>query len=301
MQTLYTLASASGIENPIDNKQSSQILNDKLDRSLDLFITIILYIINIAEYAETDAAHRASKFLVTEEDRNINTKIANNEFIATLKQNKSLGERIKKSHLQNTLDQEWIKKTYQDLYKTDEYKIYTSTDFRNSEDEKKIIRFFWEKMMLSNENFMSAFTDEQNGWEDDGEMIEILMEGLFKNQAKYNFNSLISVEKFNYAHELLHSVKDKEAYLMELIQPKLKNWDSERVALIDILLIKMGICELLYFPTIPTKVTINEYIEIAKKYSTQQSAQFVNGVLDNIFKDLEKENKIIKQDRNSIS
>jgi N utilization substance protein B len=301
MQTLYTLASASGIENPIDNKQSSQILNDKLDRSLDLFITIILYIINIAEYAETDAAHRASKFLVTEEDRNINTKITNNEFIATLKQNKSLGERIKKSHLQNTLDQEWIKKTYQDLYKTDEYKIYTSTDFRNSEDEKKIIRFLWEKMMLSNENFMSAFTDEQNGWEDDGEMIEILMEGLFKNQAKYNFNSLISVEKFNYAHELLHSVKDKEAYLMELIQPKLKNWDSERVALIDILLIKMGICELLYFPTIPTKVTINEYIEIAKKYSTQQSAQFVNGVLDNIFKDLEKENKIIKQDRNSIS
>ena len=73
--------------------------------------------------------------------------------------------------------------------------------------------------------------------------------------------------------------------------------DAERVALIDLLLLRMGVCELLYFPTIPTKVTINEYIEVAKRYSTPQSGQFVNGVLDNILKDLEKEKKINKQER----
>jgi N utilization substance protein B len=91
---------------------------------------------------------------------------------------------------------------------------------------------------------------------------------------------------------------DKEAFCMELIQPKLNNWDAERVALIDLLLLRMGVCELLYFPTIPTKVTINEFIEVAKMYSTPQSGQFVNGVLDNILKDLERENKIVKQERN---
>ena len=84
---------------------------------------------------------------------------------------------------------------------------------------------------------------------------------------------------------------------MELIEPKLNNWDKERVALIDLLLLRMGVCELLYFPTIPTKVTINEYIDIAKQYSTPQSGQFVNGVLDNILKDLVKEGKIQKEER----
>ena len=86
---------------------------------------------------------------------------------------------------------------------------------------------------------------------------------------------------------------------MELIEPKLKNWDKDRVALIDLLLLRMGVCELSYFPTIPTKVTINEYIDIAKQYSTPQSGQFVNGVLDNILKDLVKADKINKTDRKS--
>ena len=83
---------------------------------------------------------------------------------------------------------------------------------------------------------------------------------------------------------------------MELIRPKLKNWDSDRIALIDMVLLKMGISELLYFETIPTKVTINEYIDIAKDYSTQQSGQFVNGILDSIHKELISQNKIQKVD-----
>ena len=301
MQTLYTLASASTNENPVSSKVSSHILNEKLDRTLDLFINPILYLIKVAEYAETDASHRASKFLVTEADKNVNTKISGNQFILSILANKSFTERVKKLHLENSIDEEWVKKLYQELCKSAEYSHYICQDERNLEAEKNIIRYIWENLMLGNDNFMSSFTDEQNGWEDDGEMIEILMDGLFKHPSKYNFSSLISAEKLEYAHELLNAVIEKDAFLMGLIQTKLKNWDSERVALIDILLIKMGICELLYFPTIPTKVTINEFIEIAKKYSTQQSAQFVNGVLDNIFKDLVKEEKINKQDRNSNS
>jgi N utilization substance protein B len=84
---------------------------------------------------------------------------------------------------------------------------------------------------------------------------------------------------------------------MELIRPKLVNWEAERVAIIDLILLRMGVCELLYFPTIPTKVTINEYIDLAKMYSTPQSGQFVNGVLDNLLKELSNEGKIRKQER----
>jgi N utilization substance protein B len=96
----------------------------------------------------------------------------------------------------------------------------------------------------------------------------------------------------------LKTVIAREEYASELIEPKLTNWDKERVAIIDLLLLRMGVCEFLYFETIPTKVTINEYIDIAKQYSTPQSGQFVNGVLDNILKDLDKEGLIRKMDRN---
>ena len=89
---------------------------------------------------------------------------------------------------------------------------------------------------------------------------------------------------------------DKKEYALELIKPKLQNWDSDRIAVLDMLLMQMGVCELLYFETIPTKVTINEYIDLAKDYSTPQSGQFVNGILDSIFKELDANGKIVKTD-----
>lgn len=82
---------------------------------------------------------------------------------------------------------------------------------------------------------------------------------------------------------------------MELIKPKLKNWDADRIASLDLIILQMGVCEFLFFETIPTKVTINEYIDLAKEYSTVQSGQFVNGLLDNILKDLLAQNKITKK------
>jgi N utilization substance protein B len=125
----------------------------------------------------------------------------------------------------------------------------------------------------------------------------MLMENFFRNGEKVNFLSLLSGEKKEYALELLKTTLEKEDFCMELINPKLDNWEAERIPVIDLLLLKMGVCEMLFFPTIPTKVTINEYIEVAKMYSTPQSGQFINGVLDNILKELEKDNKIGKQER----
>jgi len=99
----------------------------------------------------------------------------------------------------------------------------------------------------------------------------------------------------------LQTVIDKREYLQELIVPKLKNWDPERIALLDMILMEMGVSEFLYFETIPPKVTINEYIDLAKEYSTQQSGQFVNGILDNIHKDLVAQGKMRKVDHRKIS
>ena len=105
---------------------------------------------------------------------------------------------------------------------------------------------------------------------------------------------MISPEKWEFARSVLTTTIEKKEYCAELIKPKLKNWDSERIAVLDMVLMRMGVCELLYFETIPTKVTINEYIDLAKDYSTPQSGQFVNGILDNIHKEMMEAGKIQK-------
>ena len=297
MQTLYTLETLEPGEQEVNKKVGSTILNDKLNRSLDLFVISILYVARAAQYAETDAHQRASKYLTTKEDLSVSTKIAGNEFLWDILSNQTFTEKIKESKLEHYLEQEWVRKIYYLLAASDEYKEYIAEPAREPKKEKAIMKFLWEKAILGNEALMEYFSEELPGWEDDQEMTLMLMENFFKSNSKINYLSLISTEKKEYAHSLMHTVMDKKDFCMELIQPKLINWDAERVALIDLLLLRMGVCELLYFPTIPTKVTINEYIEVAKLYSTPQSGQFVNGVLDNILKDLEREDKIRKQER----
>jgi len=296
MQTLYTLAS---LENGAQgNKEAAaRLLNDKLEQALDIFSVSVLFTLRIAQYAETDAQQRSSKYLPTAEDMQVNTNIAANGFVSKMMGNASFKEKIKNDKLERYIDGEWVKKIYQLLTKSDEYLKYIGTETPPPSQEKEIIQYIWEKQVICNEELQSYFTDEWPGWEDDGELIIMLMQNFFKGNSKVNFSNLLSGEKRNYAQELLMAVIEKDGYCMELIEPKLNNWDKDRVALIDLLLLRMGVCEFLYFPTIPTKVTINEYIDIAKQYSTPQSGQFVNGVLDNILKELVKENKIRKTER----
>jgi len=124
-------------------------------------------------------------------------------------------------------------------------------------------------------------------------MSKLLVAYLAKPQS-VNFQEMLTNEKWEFAKGLVESVLEKKSVTMALIKPKLKNWDPERIAALDMILMEMGVCEFLFFETIPPKVTINEYIDLAKEYSTQLSGQFVNGILDNIHKDLVRENKMHK-------
>lgn len=297
MQTLYTLQNLPADDTDTGRRVALNILNEKLNRALDLFVVSILYTFRTAQFSETDAHRRANKMLTTEADLSVSTKIAGNEAMWQTLSNATFEEKAKEPAIIHLVDEEWIRKIYLQLAASPEYLTYIDAQSRNAKDEKAIIRFIWDKLIVGNESLMEHFADELPGWEDDKEMIVMLMDNFLKNSSKINFLSLISAEKREYAQNLLLTVLDKREYTLSLIQPKLNNWDAERVALVDLLILQMGVCEMLYFPTIPTKVTINEYIELAKVYSTPQSGQFVNGVLDNILKELERDDKIRKQDR----
>ena len=297
MQTLYSLSTVDpdGLKRSMQQTGAS-ILNEKLERSLDLFTTIILYTTQVAQYAEQDAHLRAGKYLPTAQDLVVNTKIAGNEAVWQVLSNETFTEKVKAAHLEQDLNKDWVRKLHLELAKTPEYEAYISEQSREAKSELAMFRFIWD-LMMKNEAFVEQLSDDLPGWEDDFPMLGMLMDNFFRGIKKVNFLSLISGEKQQYAQELLRTVLDKDEYSMELIRPKLVNWEAERVAVIDLILLRMGLCELLYFPTIPTKVTINEYIDLAKMYSTPQSGQFVNGVLDNLLKELSKEGKIRKQER----
>lgn len=295
MQTLYTLATGPEAEG-VQIARGERMLEEKLDRSLDLLTLLMLYMVRVTEYAVQDARKRAAKFLPSQEDRRVSTRIAENTLMLRLTENESFQKASASPRIQGQISDEWVKKIYQRLIASKAYKTYLESekDGESEDADRQIIAYLWDKEIKGNADFMEQLAEDHPSWEDDADMCSVLIEKWIQGQLKIHFSRMLSRQKKTYALDLVRTVLEKEAYCRSLIEPKLINWDAERVALIDQLLLRMGLCELLYFPSIPTKVTMNEYIEIAKQYSTQQSGQFINGVLDKLLKELEKENRIQK-------
>jgi N utilization substance protein B len=291
MQLLYMIESADNINT---FKHPIETLEKQLDKSRELFIYLIFFLSEVARYAETNAVKRASKNLPSHSDMNVNIKIAGNEFIWALLENKSYQKAIDSDHPEKIIDLTLVKQIYNQLIETPEYKKYITEQSRDKAKEREIIKMIFTQLMLPNDNFINHIEEHFNNWDDDGEMMDQMMITFIQKPATTQLDQLMNQDKWDFARNLLKTAIDKKEYCAELIKPKLKNWDAERIAQLDMILMRMGICELLYFETIPTKVTINEYIDLAKDYSTAQSGQFVNGILDNIHKELTTEGKINK-------
>jgi N utilization substance protein B len=293
MQTLYTLAT---LENEIKAGEPKKILQNHFDQTRSLLVYLTWFLTEVTRYAETDSHQRASKHLPSAEDLRVNTKIAGNELLWKMLEDPALKEQFNSEKPERIADRELIRRIYHSLAESPEYKTYISQPSRDKAEEKKIIEFILNDLLLANEIFVSHIEENFSNWDDDGEMIVQLLAGYIQKPGSYNFKQIISSDKDEFARELLKTVLEKAEHLQSLIIPKLKNWDPERIALLDMILMKMGVSEFLFFETIPPKVTINEYIDLAKEYSTQQSGQFVNGILDNIHKELVQQGKMHKTD-----
>jgi transcription antitermination protein NusB len=291
MQTLYAIESMAGGEKP---GEPNAILAKKIEQSKHLFTYLIYFITETARYAETDASNKASKNLPSAEDLATNTKIAGNEVLWKIVEDLSFKGSTKEMKAEYIIDKELLKKTYRTLVDTEEYKEYIEAQSREKKSEKKILEFIFTDLLLPNEDFINHIEEHFINWDDDAEMMHSLVIAYLGKPGVQNFQDFLSLEKRSFAKDLMNAVLEKDEQTLVLIKPKLKNWEADRIASLDLILLKMGVCEFLYFETIPTKVTINEYIDLAKAYSTPQSGQFVNGLLDGIHKELESENKLDK-------
>lgn len=291
MQTLYVIDTK---DQDLKPGEAARLLQKQFDLTRQLLVYNIHFLTELARYAEIDAHQRASKHLPSAEDLNVNTKLAGNEIIWKIIEDSSYQKALSEDMIAAMLDKDMVRKFYLELTEKPEYQQYIHAEGRQTKSEKDILQFIFSDLLLPNEAYTDHLEEIFSNWDDDCDMINMLVMSYIHKPGSFNFQEMLTKDKWQYAKSLTETVLDKKDVSMDLITPKLKNWDPERIATLDMIMMQMGVCELLYFETIPAKVTINEYIDLAKEYSTPQSGQFVNGILDNIHKDLVKENKLHK-------
>ena len=296
MQMLYTMSQDKELEL---NKVLTHY-RKTITRSFDLYLFSILQLTKVAECAYKDAAKRASMHLPSEEDKKFTPKLYDNPLVQSIVLNQGFRDLVNSKRLYELLDEDDILKSYSDFSKTDEYKEYLNQSGDDPQSHKDILLKLFRSYFS-----VESFDDDMEGlfpcWMDD--------KSLIVGSIKKTIKALPATENFSEAYRptpdttiefgevLLKKVCDDNKELMEVIEPALKNWDADRVAIIDMIVIKMAITEFTSFPTIPTKVTLNEFVEISKLYSTDKSKDFVNGILDRLMKQLEKDGKILKEGR----
>jgi N utilization substance protein B len=287
MQVLYML------ESKIQGTSNS-LLTKEFDKTRNLFVFLVNLIHQVALYAEVEAQQRASKNLPNSADLAVNIKIAGNTILWQTLDSEGYKKALEVVKPQQWIEGDLVKNLFRQLTESNEYKIYISEENRDKSKEKEILKFIFGTIILGSENAVDYIDEHFTNWEDEGDMMIGFILNYIQKPNSIDFLDLVGEEKLKFANDLLQTAIDKKTIAEDIIKPKLKNWDPERIAVIDMILLRLGVCELVYFDTIPTKVTINEYIDLAKEYSTEQSGQFVNGILDSIHKELVANGKIQK-------
>ena len=272
----------------------ASLLQKEFDKTRNLFVFLVHLLHQVALYAEVEAGQRASKNLPNASDLTVNTKLAGNSIVWQTMESDSFKKAMEIVKPQQWIEDDIVKSIFRQLSETPTYLSYINEQSRDKTKDKDILKFIFGNLIIESENTLEYIAEHFTNWEDEGDvMIGFIMNYLQKPNG-VDFLDLVGDEKNKFATDLLKTAIDKKTITEDIIKPKLNNWDPERIAMIDMILLRLGVCELLYFDTIPTKVTINEYIDLGKEYSTEQSGHFVNGILDNIHKEMVASGKIQK-------
>jgi N utilization substance protein B len=290
-----------------DTVSSAKTLMQSIDAVYEMYIRMLSLIVDVTEYTEIDAIERSNKHLPTAEDLSPNKKLLHNKFASILKKNPEYTAAVNKYQVNWHADPDLVKSIFNKLKDTKEYETYLAEKEETLESSKEIIKYIFRKILLKNLTVIQAFEDRFINWSVDREVMQGMIAKTLKNFVSEDpfDNKLTPIsadwdEDSKFVKDLfVFTLKNDSAY-QELIADRTKNWESERIALMDTILMKMAICELMNFPSIPVKVTINEYLELSKDYSTPKSNSFINGILDKILNDLKRTNSIKKIGRGLI-
>lgn len=299
LQILY--AHVSTPEKLVSSSENE--LHFSIQKTYDLYHLLFSLLIELSDYAGKVIDMRKQKNFPTQEELNPNLRFVSNLLISKLRTNQDLNTYIQKNKINWTNNQELIKKLYQALVDSEVYKCYLEVESADFKSDVKFCEDFFTEILLKCEFVFNEFEEQSIYWNDDLDFVVSMVIKTLKKFKEENFvNDHLSTlykddEDRDFTIRLFRKTLANSEENRKTIEAYTKNWDVERVATMDILIMELALTELMDFPSVPVKVTLNEYIELAKYYSTQRSSVFINGVLDRITKDFKEQGKIVKAGR----
>ncbi len=295
MQSVYAMITSKAD----DLIREEKFLKLSIQKLLDLYVLQLQLIVEVQKLATQKLAISKKKHLATKEELSPNTKFIENQAILNLVNSTSFVTFKNDNNINNwTLDDEYVKIIWKKLEKSDLYKAYLNSGDSSFKEDKNFVQDFFKEIIAPDDKLADYYEDQNISWLDD---IPFVNTWIVRTLSKLKQNKIFVLDK-------LYKDEDDEKFVLELfrkvilhhtsyeedISDKTPNWETDRIADIDMILIKMAIAEFLKFPSIPVRVTINEYIEISKDYSTNKSGYFINGVLDKLSKEYEKNKTLNK-------
>ena len=295
MQSVYAILQSHND----DIIREEKFLKHSILKMFDLYVLNLQLIVEVQKLAAKKMVLSKKKILATTLDLKPNTKFIDNKVIAAIAQSVSLEGYIELNGLNNWEENnEYVKIIFEELLKSDLYKKYLASDEDSFKLDKAFVVDFFKEIIAPNEKLAEYYEDTLISWVDD---IPFVNTWVVKTLSKQKANGLFVLGSLykdkddeDFVSDLFRKTVLKQAEYEKDIAEKTPNWETDRIAEIDMILIKMSITEFINFPSIPTRVTINEYIEISKDYSTAKSSYFINGVLDKISKEFVVNKKIVK-------
>jgi N utilization substance protein B len=272
-----------------------------LSKAYDLYNYLLILMITLKNYARKRMEAAKSKMIpLSEKERKFHIKFIENKFIKQLESNVQLTEFviIQKKNWDNEMI--FIKELYESVIESDIYKEYVADSDSSYESDKHFWRKIYKQFIFNNESLDQVLEEQSLYWNDDKEIVDTFVLKTIKRFDEIQGSEQPLLPEFKdeedkeFAGRLFRRTIQNEEYYRYLISENTKNWDFERVALMDVIIMQCAIAEILSFPNIPISVSLNEYVEIAKLYSTLKSGAFVNGTLDGIVKKMKKEGKLNK-------
>lgn len=303
MQALYAYHQS-------DNKAvqaHEKTLLQSIDKVFEMYVWMLALMNDVAQYAYVDAEERANRFVKSNREEAGNLKITENLFLKQVTGHEDYQAAVKKYRADWSVDPELPRALFATLKAAPEYAAYLSAEKDHFVPERDISKFIFKKVILKSTLADQAFEERFINWQVDEEVLQAMMAKTFKNFADSEGSNVkladISAnwaEDREFITELFEATIRNDKDFQGLITGKTQNWEAERIAMMDTLLMKMALAEFMAFSSIPVKVTINEYLEIAKEFSTPKSNSFINGILDKILSDLKAEGKIRKSGRGLV-
>jgi len=285
-----------------DVLKEEKFIKYSIKRMFDLYVLLLDLLVEVQKLAEEKQEISKKKYLATEEDLSPNRKFVENKLIKKIEESSSLTLYKEAQNLDNwSKDDEYIKIIWDLLQNSDIFSEYLNSSDDSFNSDKDFVVTFFKEIVAPNSKLAEYFEGENITWVDDIPFVNTWVVRSLTKQKSANAFKLGSLYKNQDDQDFVTDLFKKVILNHHSFENDIKihtpNWETDRIADMDMILIKMGVCEFLNFPFIPTKVSINEYIEIAKDYSSEKSGYFVNGVLDKLSREFLKDKKIVKVGR----